>query len=221
MESSPLDLRCYVVTAAGNSKDILRVARESALGGAGVIQVRSKPIEARDLFSLAAQVAEAVSEANPSTRVLIDDRVDVALALRAKGLPVHGVHLGQADLPVDTARELLGPNAIIGLTTGTAALVRSTNGLAPYIDYIGAGPFRPTPTKDSGRRPIGLEGYPALARLSNLPIVAIGDIQPADVSALAATGVAGVAMVRSFHTAQDPAEVARTVIADFEAANNA
>lgn len=129
------------------------------------MQVRSKPISARDLTALAAAVADAVCAANPATRVLINDRVDVAAALMPTH-HIHGVHIGQDDLNPRLARAVLGPEAIIGLTTGTLELVRAANAYADVIDYVGAGPFRPTPTKDSGRPPIGVEGYPALVQAS-------------------------------------------------------
>ncbi|MDN6629281.1 MAG: thiamine phosphate synthase [Corynebacterium casei] len=212
-----LDLRCYVVTGNGSQDDIVATAAQAAAGGAGVIQVRSKPIGAGQLLKLAEKVSLAVAEANPSTKILIDDRVDIAAILMRRGLPVHGVHVGQSDILVTDVRELLGPDAIIGLTTGTAELIQQANEYADIIDYVGAGPFRPTPTKDSGRAPIGLEGYPQLVELSKLPIVAIGDVQPADVAALASTGIAGVAMVRAFIEASSATELAQQIIADFSA----
>lgn len=212
-----LDLRCYVVTGNGSQDDIVATAAQAAAGGAGVIQVRSKPIGAGQLLKLAEKVSLAVAEANPATKILIDDRVDIAAILMRRGLPVHGVHVGQSDILVTDARELLGPDAIIGLTTGTAELIQQANEYADIIDYVGAGPFRPTPTKVSGRAPIGLEGYPQLVELSKLPIVAIGDVQPADVAALASTGIAGVAMVRAFIEAPSATELAQQIIADFSA----
>lgn len=215
-----LDLRCYVVTGNGSIDEIVDTAQQAAAGGAGVIQVRSKPIEAGQLLQLAEQVALVVADTNPATKVLIDDRVDIAAILMRRGLPVHGVHVGQSDIPVTAVRELLGPDAIIGLTTGTAELIHQANEYAGIIDYVGAGPFRPTPTKDSGRTPIGLEGYPHLVELSKLPIVAIGDVQPGDVAELAATGIAGVAMVRAFRDAPSATELAQKVIADFSAGQN-
>ncbi|MGO3377712.1 MAG: thiamine phosphate synthase, partial [Corynebacterium casei] len=117
-----LDLRCYVVTGNGSQDDIVVTAAQAAAGGAGVIQVRSKPIGAGQLLKLAEKVSLAVAEANPATKILIDDRVDIAAILMRRGLPVHGVHVGQSDIPVTDVRELLGPDAIIGLTTGTAEL---------------------------------------------------------------------------------------------------
>lgn len=175
------------------------------------MQVRSKPISARDLTALAAAVADAVCAANPATRVLINDRVDVAAALMPTH-HIHGVHIGQDDLNPRLARAVLGPEAIIGLTTGTLELVRAANAYADVIDYVGAGPFRPTPTKDSGRPPIGVEGYPALVQASKVPVVAIGDVRVDDVPALASTGVAGVAVVREIGNAADPAAVARRIV---------
>lgn len=212
-----LDLRCYVVTGNGSQDDIVVTAAQAAAGGAGVIQVRSKPIGAGQLLKLAEKVSLAVAEANPATKILIDDRVDIAAILMRRGLPVHGVHVGQSDILVTDVRGLLGPDAIIGLTTGTAELIQQANEYADIIDYVGAGPFRPTPTKDSGRDPIGLDGYPRLVELSQLPIVAIGDVQPADVTALASTGIAGVAMVRAFIEAPSATELAQQIIADFSA----
>lgn len=210
-----LDLRAYVVTGRGEPRHIIDVARAAAAGGAGVVQVRSKPVSARALTELTEQVAYAVAETNPATRVLVDDRADVAAALMRRGVPVHGAHVGQDDLPVRDVRALLGPDAIVGLTTGTLELVRATHEVADVLDYIGAGPFRPTPTKDSGREPLGLAGYPTLVAESPVPVVAIGDVTPADAADLARTGVAGVAISRGFMDADDPAAVAREILAGF------
>ncbi|WP_234459239.1 thiamine phosphate synthase [Corynebacterium macginleyi] len=212
-----MDLRCYHVTGT-TLKKVVQVAAAAAAGGAGVIQVRSKPIGVRDLTALAIDVAAAVGETNPATRVLIDDRVDVAAALMGEH-HIHGVHIGQDDLDPRLARRILGEDAIIGLTTGTLKLVREANEYADVIDYIGAGPFRPTPTKSSGRTPLGLEGYPPLVATSAVPVVAIGDVQATDAESLAETGVAGVAIVRAFIDSEDPAALATTIVDAFNRAN--
>ena len=212
MTKQALDLRCYFVTGQGS--DIIERARQAAAGGAGVIQVRSKPISARELYSLSLAVAEAVHSANPHAHVLIDDRVDVALALQGHG--IDGVHVGQDDLDVRVVRELLGPEAIIGLTTGTLGLVRAANDHKDVIDYIGCGPFRATPTKDSGRTPIGLDGYPELVAASELPLVAIGDVTADDAYDLAQQGVDGLAIVRGIMHANDSQAYCERVVAEFE-----
>lgn len=211
---APLDLRCYLVTS-GTDRRTVETAAAAAAAGAGVVQVRAKGLEARELLGLVTAVARAVGSTGPACRVLVDDRADVAFAARARGAHVHGVHLGQDDLPVAGARALLGPDAIIGLTTGTLDLVRSAETQAELLDYVGAGPFRPTPTKESGRTPLGIDGYRTLVGATRLPIVAIGDVTPADVPALAATGVAGVALVRAIMGVSDPAAVVREVLSGF------
>ena len=210
-----LDLRCYFVTGPGDPARVVDTARAAVAGGAGVVQVRSKPIDARTLTELTAAVAEAATEINPRAKVLVDDRVDVALALRARGAPVHGVHVGQDDLPVRDVRALLGPDAVVGLTTGTLELVRATHDVADALDYLGCGPFRATPTKDSGRAPIGLAGYPDLAAASPVPLIAIGDVTADDAADLAATGVDGVAVVRGLMNAADPEAYARRIVEAF------
>ena len=214
--STELDLRCYFVTGSGEPQQIVDTARAAAMGGAGMIQVRSKPISARGLYELTARVTAEVHAVAPEAKVLVDDRVDVAAALINEGHHVHGVHIGQDDLDPRIARELLGPDAIIGLTTGTLELVQDANQYADVIDYIGAGPFRATPTKDSGREPLGLDGYPPLAAASDLPIVAIGDVTVDDAADLAATGVDGVAIVRGIMNAEDPQAYVERVIAAFD-----
>lgn len=209
------DLRCYLVTS-GTGRRTVEVAAQAAAAGAGMVQVRAKDASAACLLELTCAVADAVRAARPSTLVVVNDRVDVALAARLQGAHVHGVHLGQDDLPVSEARRLLWPGAIIGLTTGTTELAGEAERIRDLVDYLGAGPFRLTPTKDSGRPPLGARGYRALVAATGLPIVAIGDITPADVPALAAAGVAGVALVRGIMDALRPGTVVGEVLAAFE-----
>ena len=212
--SKSLDLRCYFVTGQPVA-DVARIAAHAAAGGAGVIQVRSKPIAEPALERLACEVADAVAAANPRTRVLIDDNVPLAARLM-RTHHIHGAHIGQDDMDPRAARELLGPNAILGLTTGTLALVEAANAYADVIDYVGAGPFRPTPTKDSGRTPLGLHAYPELVKLSRVPLVAIGDVTAEDAADLAATGVAGLAVVRGIMHADDPEIYCRELLSGFD-----
>lgn len=209
------DWRMYLVTS-GNDRRTVEVAAAAARGGAGVVQVRHKQGDDRELLALVTAVAAAVERANPDTRVVVDDATDVAWAARRAGAAVHGVHLGQDDLPVEAARQILGPDALVGLTTGTLELVERAQQQAGVVDYLGAGPFRPTPTKDSGRAPLGVEGYRPLVQASRIPVLAIGDVTPADVEALAGTGIAGVCMVRHVMQAADPEALVRGVLAGYE-----
>lgn len=209
-----LDLRCYLVTS-GHDRHTVETAAAAAAAGAGMIQVRAKGLGTAELLELVTAVAEAVHGAAPGSRVIVDDRADVAFAARYAGAPVAGVHLGWDDLPVDAARAMLGPDAVIGMTTGTMDLVQGAQKLAGKLDYIGCGPFRPTPTKSSGRTPLGVDGYPPLVAATELPMVAIGDVKPSDAESLAGTGVAGLALVRAIMAAEDPAAVVRQVLAAF------
>lgn len=210
-----LDLRCYLVTS-GTGRRTVEVAAAAAAGGAGMIQVRDKQASTAELLELTCAVAAAVHRARPSARVVVDDRADVAFAARRLGAEVHGVHLGQDDLPVASARAMLGPEAIIGLTTGTLETVRGAEELQELLDYVGAGPFRPTPTKDSGRTPLGVDGYRSLVAETGLPVVAIGGITAQDVPSLAGTGIAGVALVRELMDADDPERAAREIVSALE-----
>lgn len=210
-----LDLRCYLVTS-GTGRRTVETAAAAAAGGAGMIQVRDKQASTAELLELTCAVAAAVHRARPCARVVVDDRADVAFAARRLGAEVHGVHLGQDDLPVASARAMLGPEAIIGLTTGTLETVRGAEELRGLLDYVGAGPFRPTPTKDSGRTPLGVDGYRSLVAETGLPVVAIGGITAQDVPSLAGTGIAGVALVRELMDADDPERAAREIVSALE-----
>lgn len=213
------DWRVHLVTS-GHGPATIAAAAAAARAGAGVVQVREKSLLARDFLALVQAVAEAVSHAAPATRVLVNDRADVAAAARRRGSAVHGVHLGQEDLPVAAARALLGADAIVGLTAGTLEMVQEAESRrgADRPDYLGSGPFRPTPTKDVGRPPVGLAGYPDRAAATSLPVLAIGSITVSDIPALARTGIAGVALVREIMGADDPGAVTAACLAAWEQA---
>ncbi|KGN37216.1 thiamine-phosphate pyrophosphorylase [Knoellia subterranea KCTC 19937] len=198
------DWRLQFVTSGSGDRTVA-AAVAAARGGAGIVQVRAKELLGGELLELVCRVADAVAAAAPSSLVTVNDRVDVAVAARRRGARVHGVHLGQADFPVDEARWLLGEGALVGLTAGTLDFAREAESRvgAGRPDYLGAGPFRPTPTKDVGRPPVGLAGYRDLVAATSLPVVAIGDVRRGDVADLATTGVAGVAMVREVMEATD------------------
>ena len=212
-----LDLRCYLVTS-GTGRRTVETAAAAAAGGAGMIQVRDKQASTAELLELTCAVAAAVHRARPCARVVVDDRADVAFAARRLGAEVHGVHLGQDDLPVASARAMLGPEAIIGLTTGTLETVRGAEELQELLDYVGAGPFRPTPTKDSGRTPLGVDGYRSLVAETGLPVVAIGGITADRAPALREAPVLGLCVVSAICTSSDPRAAAAAIYSAYRAA---
>ncbi len=171
--------------------DPLRILAE-ALPEVDLVQVRMKskehqsgPAPARELFDWTRAVLKIA--ANSATPVLVNDRVDVALALRSEGCA--GVHLGQGDMPAEEARKLLGPDAVIGLSTGCAKdLIRAQD---EAVNYLGFGPIFPTATKgyEKGHGP---EAAWIAQTSSALPIFPIGGIDESSASSLSMVGRAAV-----------------------------
>ena len=142
--------------------------------------------------------------------LIINDRIDVALAIQADG-----VHLGQTDMPYAIARQLLGPDKIIGLSVENFEQIKETNRLD--IDYIGISPIFSTPTKTDTAAPFGLEGTAKAVQLSVHPTVAIGGIHLDNVERVMATGVNGVAVVSCICSAADPTLAAKQLKAKIDA----
>ena len=176
------------------------------------IQLRMKA--ASDAEVLAAAVAAKPICAAHDCMLLINDRVEVAMAAG-----VQGVHLGQLDMAVGEARRLLGADKIIGGTANTMAQLREH--YRQGADYIGLGPYRYTTTKKNLSPVLGLEGYRASvaglrAEGVDIPVVAIGGIGAADVAALLATGLHGVAFSGMLVHAGDPAALVRSLRNDIK-----
>src|SRR5699024_3703345 len=163
-----LDLRCYLVTS-GSGYDTIIAEAEAARAGAGIIQVRGKDLSTAELFSLTCAVADSVHTTNPKSCVVFNDRVYVVLTELYIGVTVHGVDLCRDELPATNAQAVLGTEAIVGLSAGSLELVRQADTHREAIDYLGVGPFRPTPTKGTGRQPLGLASYPQIVEATRLP----------------------------------------------------
>jgi len=204
-----MSLGLYLVTdrARCGARGVPETVRRAVDGGAAVVQLRDKDAgpdaQLRQLEALAAAI-------DGRARLVVNDRLDVALAARDRGLPVDGVHLGQDDADVLAAREALGPGALVGLTAHTpahlAAVARLPEGT---VDYLGIGVIRPTATKADHPRPLGVDGFAALAAGTPVPCVAIGGITPGDAAPLRRAGAAGIAVVSAICAAEDPEAAAR------------
>lgn len=181
---------------------LLAVVDAAADAGASVVQVRAKDASARSFTDAVVAISDTV--AGRST-VLVNDRVDVALAARRAGARVDGVHLGQDDLDPVVARELLGPEAIIGLTAHTATHLHDVGALPTgTVDYLGVGLIRPTGSKADAPPVLGVDGFGEFAASAPLPCIAIGGILATDIPELIAVGAAGVAVVSAVCAATDP-----------------
>lgn len=181
--SKMIDLSLYLVASRGKFSDerFLNIVKSAIKGGVSVVQLREKELNSREFYALALKLKVLCDEFQ--TPFIINDRVDIALAVGASG-----VHLGQEDLPVSTARKLLGKNKIIGLSVKTLSQLENAKG----ADYVGCGAVFQSSTKES--LVIGVEGLQALCKQSPLPVVAIGGICLDNIALLKECQIAGVAI---------------------------
>lgn len=185
--------RLYPLTDRGLSglSHAEQVSHLSA-GGATLIQLREKILSPLQFYQEAAEALRVARERG--VKVIINDRVDVALALQADG-----VHLGQDDLPPEAARELLGPEAIIGVSTHT--LEQALISTEMPIDYIAIGPIFSTPTKQSCELAVGLDGLGQIRQaVGKIPLVAIGGITSQNSEAVLAAGADAIAVISDIWT---------------------
>lgn len=209
-----LDLSVYLVTdtALCGERGVAATVAAAVDGGVRTVQLRDKHADAAGLLRQLEQVAEAI---DGRAALLLNDRLDVVLAARQRGIPVDGVHLGQGDGSPTDARLLLGDDAIIGLSANTPAHISELRRMPRRdVDYLGVGVIRPTTTKPDHPSPLGVAGFARFAAEAELPCVAIGGIELADTGPLHAAGAAGVAVVSAICAAPDP----RAAAADFAAA---
>ncbi|MGW8481501.1 bifunctional hydroxymethylpyrimidine kinase/phosphomethylpyrimidine kinase [Microbacterium sp. NPDC055903] len=202
------DLSLYLVTDATlcGDRGVVATVAAAVEGGATIVQLRDKRLTDAEMVT---QLVELSAVIDGRALLVVNDRLDVALAARAAGARVDGVHLGQGDAPALRAREALGPDALIGLTANTPEHLAAVRELpAGTIDYLGVGVIRPTDTKPDHPPALGIDGFRALAAVSPLPSVAIGGVGIGDVSALRDAGAAGVAVVSALCAAEDPRQAA-------------
>jgi len=188
-------------------RSVPEVVAAAVTGGVTAVQVRDKTATRRDLLALTRAV-QAVLAPTPHVALVVNDAVDVALLTGADG-----VHVGTDDLPADEVRVLLGPDALIGVSVGSAAELDAVLAFpAGTADLVGLSPVWSTPTKpDAGAAlgPAGVATLAARARAGGLTSVAIGGISAGTAAEVAATGVDGICVVSDICTAADPAESAR------------
>lgn len=204
-----MNLGVYLVTdrALCGVLGVVDTVRAAVDGGVGTVQLRDKEAGVDAQLHEVERLAEAI---DGRALLLVNDRLDVVLAARGRGIPVDGVHLGQGDTAVREARSALGPDALIGLTANSdehlAAVARFPPGT---VDYLGIGVIRPTTTKPDHPPALGVEGFARLAAAVPVPAVAIGGIGLSDIAALRRAGAAGVAIVSAICAAEDVEATAR------------
>ena len=188
-------LRLYLVTNRyqDSLESFLEKVETACRSGVTIVQLREKNLTTNQYYQLAKQVKE-ITDAY-QVPLIIDDRLDVCLAVDAAGL-----HIGDDELPVSVARKVLGPEKILGVTAKTVkrALEAETSG----ADYLGTGAIFPTTTKENA--PITLiSTLKTICQTVAIPVVAIGGLTSENIDQLAETGIAGVAVVRDLMQAED------------------
>jgi thiamine-phosphate pyrophosphorylase len=216
VSNSGCDLSLYVLAdpARAGGRPLAEIAAAVARGGATLVQLRDKSGSTRALMEETGAIKRAL--AGSGVPLLVNDRVDVALAAGADG-----VHLGRDDLDCASARRLLGPRAIVGATVRNEADVEA---LAPgAVDYVCIGGVFSTTSKDNSDPPIGLTGFSRLARLARarapgIPVGAIAGIDETNAAGVIRAGADGIAVMSAVIAAPDPEAAARRLRALVDAA---
>lgn len=199
-------LRTYLVTQDDRSGDrsTVDVVDAAIAGGVDAIQLREKHLSIRDRYRLGQTLRERTRATD--VPLIVNDRVDLAVALDAEG-----VHLGGDDLPVAAAREVLGPDAIVGRSVSSVEGAREA--ASAGADYLGVGAVYATDTKDvdEAATEVGTETVAAIADAVEIPIVGIGGISTSNAREVVAAGAEGVAVVSEIAAAEDPAAATRSL----------
>lgn len=201
-----LDLSLYLVTDKSDDVEkFLKTIEEGIKGGVTVVQIREKTADTLDFFNLALKVKEITRKYN--VPLIINDRVDVALAIDAEG-----VHVGQSDMPCDVTRKLVGPDKIVGVSAATIDEAKKAE--KDGADYIGTGAVFPTVTKDDAPK-ITKKDLKEIVDSINIPVVAIGGITLDNAHELIDTGIAGLSVVSAIMSSDDPKKSSEKLLSIF------
>jgi thiamine-phosphate pyrophosphorylase len=200
-----VDFDLYLVTdrTQARGRDLLVVLEQALQGGVRAVQLREKDLSAGELFVLAEKTRKLCQRYD--ALLFVNDRVDVALAVEADG-----VQLGTASIPIEAARELLGPRKIIGASTHS--LGEANEAVEHGADFILFGPVYFTPSKASYGSPQGLEALKKIVEKISLPVYAIGGIKLDNIEGVRRTGVRGVALISAVMSAKNPAEATQNIL---------
>lgn len=203
----PFDLSLYLVTDSelANGRAIEEIVEHAVSGGVTMVQLREKEIDSREFLRIARRLKSLLTPLG--VPLIINDRMDIALAAEADG-----IHVGQSDLPVDVARRHLGPDALIGLSVESVDDAVSANEFD--IDYIGISPVHTTPTKKELATGLGVEGVREIVAVSRYPAVGIGGLNHSNAHEVILAGAEGVAVVSAIVAADDPESAARILSAE-------
>jgi thiamine-phosphate pyrophosphorylase len=192
-----LDLSFYLVLDPDlcSNLGMVETARAAVAGGATIVQLRDKQAGTSAMIETGRALKQALSATG--ALLIINDDVEAAIAIGADGL-----HIGQDDMDAPTARALIGPDMILGLSVETEGLAAAVD--PALVDYAGIGPVFATPTKPDHKQPIGFDGLARLIKTCRVPAVAIGGLKAAHVRDVFSAGAHGLAVVSAICGTPDP-----------------
>ena len=196
----------YAILDPGQSKGrpAIRILADLLNGGAKLLQLRAKEMTSNEFYRLAIEARELTRQAG--CLLIINDRVDIAMASQADG-----VHLGQEDLPLETARRLMGRTRLIGISTHDLRQAQDAEGAD--ADYIGFGPIFGTSTKETGYSARGTAMLKEIRKAVKIPIVAIGGITEDNVTQVWDAGADTAAIISDIMRTEDVADKVRRILA--------
>ncbi|CAH0221639.1 Thiamine-phosphate synthase [Peribacillus frigoritolerans] len=210
MKKSQIDLSLYLVTEESIAiEELTKIIAQSVSGGVSIVQLREKNNSSLSFYEKASALKQLLNEL--SIPLIINDRVDIALAVGADG-----IHIGQDDLPLPVVKKMIPEDMIVGVSVSTLeeALEAERNG----ADYIGVGSVFPTKTKQDATL-MALEDLGEICRGVSIPAVAIGGITADNISALSDSGLSGTAVVSAIMNADNPKTASESllkIIKDFK-----
>lgn len=200
-----IDFNLYLITDRNQTGSVrlVDVIEDALKGGVRGVQLREKDLSSRELYELAYDLRKLTAKYD--ARLIINDRVDIALAVEADG-----VHLGLNSLPIHRVRRLLGNSRLIGLSCHNQvnAIMAQENG----ADFITFGPVYYTPSKANYGKPVGIEKLEMVSHLLDIPVFGLGGIKLDNIKEVVATGASGIALVSAIIAAEDPQTVATEMI---------
>jgi len=211
MQNRTIDYSLYLVTDRKLSlgRSLLEVIKPAVDGGVTVVQLREKEVDSREFYREALEIKEFLDSRD--IPLIINDRLDIALAIDAAG-----VHLGQEDLPIGVARNILGPGKIIGASVFTPD--DAIQAEAAGADYLGLSPIFVTATKPELMNQIGLEGIGPIRRATRLPLIGIGSMNETNACSVIRAGLDGVAVVSAICCRPDACAAAEKIMLEIQRA---
>lgn len=206
-----IDYSLYLVTNSKNKRnqEFLDIIEESIKGGVSIVQVREKELDLIPFYEKAKAVKEITDKYN--IPLIINDRLSIAI-----GLGADGAHVGQDDIDGSIARDILGPDRILGISAQTVEQAKKAE--KDGADYIGCGAVFPTSTKEDADS-VSIEEFKKIKEAVNIPVVAIGGIRIDNVKDLKGTNTDGISVVSAIMDAEEPKEASEKLLEEFKKIN--